>query len=187
MQEAVIFPKPEEVNIIATRNGELTNIKGTEFRAPLAPYRTEFEFQYSSVYGLYVNTKNDTTAIPISVFKWVGIPNMTGDTIYKWESFATCVNAYERYEDDSDEFTWTSTYFQGQLISPTATPPAQGEDIGFLVQLIGNKSTQHIDDTGNTGSWMDPVSIILPPSHSERVFVKVKGKMDPGYWTPYGA
>ena len=187
MQEAVIFPKPEEVNIIATRNGELTKIKGTEFRAPLAPYKTGFEFGYSSSFGLYFNTTNDTTAIPISVFKWEGVPSMSGDTIYKWGAFAACFNVYEKYEDDADENTWTTTCFKAQLKSSTATPPAVGEEIGFLVQLIGNKSTQHIDDIGNSNNWSDNYNIILPPSHSERVFIKRTNKLAPEFWTPYGA
>lgn len=38
MKEAVIFSDPQDVTILATRKGELTQIPGSEFRAPITPF-----------------------------------------------------------------------------------------------------------------------------------------------------
>ena len=46
MQEAVIFPEPQDVTILATRNGELTQIPGTEFRAPLQPFTAGIQYYW---------------------------------------------------------------------------------------------------------------------------------------------
>ena len=180
MQEAVIFPKPEEVNIIATRNGELTNIKGTEFRAPLAPFKTQFRFNAGSSSGPIIYTDTDTTAIPIVLFK--GVPNRAGEI--SWEAFATCFNAYETTLV-SDQDATHKTAFEAQLVKSSATPPDSDEEIGLIVQLIGNKTTQYIDDTADSsGTFSD---VILLPSYSQRVFVTAQNGIDPSFYKPYGA
>ena len=182
MQEAVIFPRPEEVNIIATRNGKLTNIPGTEFRAALAPYKTEFRLYYSTSNGLSVRTSGDTTATPISVFKMGSQKNPYGGEDPIWVAFATCFNVYQENVINTFEDITHDTYFQARLIDSNATPPGPDENIGFLVQLIGTKTTQFIDDTTSQG---DSYDVVLPPSHSERVFVMQKNKVKPEFWTPH--
>ncbi len=178
MQEAVIFSKPEEVNIIATRNGELTNIPGTEFRAPVAPFKTQFRFYFSRTWGPCIYTDADTTAIPIALFE----KQMNRDGTSMWKAFAKCYKAYAE-ELQEEEDARHATMFQAQLVSASATPPDSDEEIGLLVQLIGNKTTQFIDDTASSGGTYS--NVILPPSYSERVFVKVKNGIDPSFYEPY--
>ena len=178
MQEAVIFPKPEEVNIIATRNGELTNIRGTEFRAPVEPFKTQFRFYASRSWGPCIYTDADTTAIPIALFEKF----VNRDGKVSWEAFATCFNAFEETLI-SEENAIHSTAFEAQFVDSSYSAPDSDEEIGLLVQLIGNKTTQYIDDTAISGG--STTNVILPPSYSERVFVTAQNGIDPSFYKPY--
>lgn len=48
MKEQVIFPEPQNVTILATREGELTQIPGSEFRAPVAPHIANISAEWGS-------------------------------------------------------------------------------------------------------------------------------------------
>ena len=173
MQEAVVFPRPEEVNIIATRNGELTNIPGTEFRAPLLPYKSKLRFSAGKV--AYIDTSSDVTPIPLGVFLKDSIDG-------KWECFAACYNVHQSLIEDSSDTGWQRTYFRAMLNQYKKAPEYGEVDIGILIQLIGNKTTQFIDDTGGgSGDYQ----VILPPSHSERFFLIQKNHFYDDFWTPY--
>lgn len=47
MKEQVIFPEPQNVTILATREGKLTQIPGSEFRAPIAPHEFQIDVDWS--------------------------------------------------------------------------------------------------------------------------------------------
>ena len=171
MQEAVVFPRPEEVNIIATRNGELTNIKGTEFRAPLLPYKSKLKVAAGK--DPYIDTSSDVTAIPLGVFE----KDSRDD---QWNCFAACYNVYQSTIDRNFD-TWHRTFFRAML-NQYKNPPESEDIVGILIQLIGNKTTQFIDDTGG---GIGDYQVILPPSHSERFFLMQKNGFYDEFWTPY--
>ena len=170
MQEAVTFPKPEEVNIIATRNGELTNIPGTEFRTPLSPYITSLKF-WDKYLDIHFTSDDDVTVIPIAFYcksGWQKLP------------FAKCVGTYEKIVSHS-HVEMKATYFSAQLTGE-GSPPAINEELGVLVQLIGNKTTHEIDNFYEPSD--EPFDIVLPPAHSERILLRVKNQIDPGWYLP---
>ena len=172
MQEAVIFPKPEEVNIIATRNGELTNIPGTEFRTPLAPYQTLLRFNPAGMEP-YLLTDTDVTPIPISMFYESSGLKYT---------YAKCLNIFEeRLEIDDDKSK--VTYFDAQLLK-SKSPPST-DRIGLMVQLIGNKTTHILDHFTDPPSSDDEAIVTLPPCHSERFLIVVANNINPAFYLPY--
>lgn len=107
MKETVIFPDPQDVNIIATRNGELTQIPGLQFRAPVAPYTAfikanwyEYERQliltYSTeitvkVHGLYQD--NGWSLTPFAVPSEDSCADLGSSTI-TWKKHPKNYNSY---------------------------------------------------------------------------------------------
>ena len=182
MREAVTFPKPEEVNIIATRNGELTNIPGTEFRTPLAPYKTQLwcgNYDHLDSKNLRLYTSYDVTCIPLAIVRG----STTSYTYYR--TLAKPIDPHVGYRrlpssyEEPDPHSPNVVEFGAKLRSGEVAP-ATGDRIGFIVQLIGNKTTQIIDAFDSPS---DPSEVILPPCYSERVLLWTKNPItDSRYW-----
>ena len=172
MREAVSFPKPEEVNIIATRNGELTQIPGTEFRTPLAPYECKIDLYFGGS-RMGVIATEDITCIPLGIC----IPRTKHEYGLRseYDTIARPINVYEMENTSyaSPDLT-TLTLFGAKMLAGH-TPPENDDTIGVLAQFIGNKTTRYIDGGD---------SVILPPTHSERVLVWGQNTMRPDYWQP---
>ena len=185
MREAVIFPKPEEVNIIATRNGELTNIPGTEFRTPLAPYTTKLWVSDNmNAVRLSFYTSYDVTAIPLAIVR--GKSPYNGDDLTYYRTFAKPLDPYTTVRDRSyvgyEDIDFPNfTQFGAELLQ-NESEPSPGDRIGYLLQLIGNKTTQIIDGFNNP----DQSDVILPPCYSERVLFWTKNPVTYSkFWQPY--
>ena len=181
MREAVSFPKPEEVNIIATRNGELTQIPGTEFRTPLAPFKTKIWVTSSDDTlndqdvnshprndALYLKTSKDVSCIPL------GICRFFSSEPGKYRVIARALDIVE-WVDWSEQREVTTLKFRAEMLrgfkygdgSPyEQDKPEKDETLGILAQVTGNKHTQIVDSTG------DPGEAILAPCYSERIVVK---------------
>jgi len=177
MREAVIFPKPEEVNIIATRNGVLTQIPGTEFRTPIAPYETHVEFHCLSDYWgkdhtLEVHTNSEVTAIPLTMHEWNNSYNdySTIPTI-----FPQNVRINSGRGIDEEKITRFKGYAPGYR-----QPPVKGSKIAVLVQLIGNRSTLKYDASDDTG--ITKCEVGLPYSHSELVLIGTVNQLEEDAW-----
>ena len=190
MREAVTFPKPEEVNIIATRNGELTNIPGTEFRTPLAPYKTKLwcgtgSHDHLNSSNLRLYTSYDVTCIPLAIVRGSS-PSSESLTYYR--TLAMPVNPFleeaRRASYGDDPYTDSPNIVQfGAKLTIGEVAPAKGDRIGFIVQLIGNKTTQVIDMFNSPD---DPSEVILPPCYSERVLFWAKNPITrSSFWQPY--
>ena len=190
MREAVTFPKPEEVNIIATRNGELTNIPGTEFRTPLAPYKTTLwcgtgSHDHLNADNLRLYTSYDVTCIPLALVRG---NSSSGGSLTSYRTFAKPIDPHLEearqpgYGEEPDPDLPNIVEFGAKLTMGEAVP-ATGDRIGFIVQLIGNKTTQVIDMFNSPD---DPSEVILPPCYSERVLFWAKNPITrSSFWQPY--
>lgn len=65
MKEQVIFPEPQDVTILATRNGELTQIPGLEFRAPIVPFETDISVYWNTSSAYFSISHSDDVTVKV--------------------------------------------------------------------------------------------------------------------------
>lgn len=159
MKEHVIFPEPQDVNILATRKGELTQIPGTEFRAPIVPFEAAilpiWHYNYKA---LRIETELDV----VIRGNWL----RQGSTYYAIASESSFVEPpvfSGRPSDSPHDLKRTYIKWKQHPKNTSGYKPSPDPDrpIYVHVEIFGYKSTETIHSL-NKNYGAPPVQVILP-------------------------
>ena len=148
MKEAVIFPDPQDVNIIATRNGELTQIPGTEFRAPIAPYRTQIKASW--------NSSSKRLELQYSTQVTVKVHGLYQKNEYGFP-IPFALPSEDSYIEHTSSRIYNYTYWKEHPDSSSKPSPDSDKLMYVLAEIIGYKTVETIEVDRSNGA-----KVLLP-------------------------
>lgn len=187
MKEAVIFPDPHNVSIIANRNGEIVQIPGTEFRAPVAPFAAWMEYYAqedvnfgrltvgfnvsieSTVIPIACYVKQNTTGTPDSEYMWVG-------HVEPYQIIAADYNPDKPVDDNWMQMqSWQFNIKRTTYVDAADILPID-DKFYVMYQVLHAAGVQAVE----CGYDHTDVRSVLPDCQAINVLVEYKGK--PGMW-----
>ena len=172
MKEQVIFPEPQNVTILATREGELTQIPGSEFRAPVAPHST------------YISAKWDTSTSPYEAKLRIYHDTYTSVKVlglFQQNEYGVI----KRVAQPDESKTNTDVEMNGVYLEGLATwvywkpsflkddKPEDDKDLMTLVEITSYNTLENLDKNG---------SVLLPECYGTTAFII---RENPNYSSDY--
>ena len=135
MKEQVIFPEPQDVTILATRKGELTQIPGLEFRAPIVPYETDIKAYFNGFDGPNLRlTYDDEISIKVN-------------GLYQADRWDDLIPYAVPSEKSYSELGRSYTYWKQHPDNTNGDKPSSDPDTPMIVlaEILGHKTVETLD------------------------------------------
>ena len=173
MKEQVIFHEPQNVTILATREGKLTQIPGSEFRAPIAPHIANISAEWGDLTSTPQEAKLRIYHDTYTTVKVLGLFQQDRYGTYRValpDESKTHTNV--KMNDNHLEKLVTWVYWKPSFLRDDK--PEDNLDLMTLVEITSYNTLENLNEDG---------SVLLPECYGTTAFIIRENPNYPSdYW-----